>query len=404
MGIAGLSERGGSLPQIGIIRKGGKKRQIEKNGRMIEIVGKNLPHFRFDFDPNEKDAIARADQIYGAEPNNLHILLPSPRLEDSWDCWYEAYAGGVMVHRCSRHINGIDPGPVQSACDPQTGDKLVINGRDVKTGMVVMCKGDPIEYTKKNGQKDTIVCKPIGRLTVLLPIFDRLVSLLLITKGKHDIANIDRQLHLIEGLQATLNRPIAGIELIMSRKLGETHYWQNGQRQTGKDWMISIEVDPDWLKENQYLLRMSRVAGGLLNEIAKPIGIEAPKTAGPEWVNDLGEDDDEVTEGDFSTTTPDPEEIAAFGPPSAPKVEPVKQLTKRKAFKIASVKFDGMTPAQWHDLADAFAVNNPNWQKSGKVDMQHILISAGNSGYADITADNIDEVFAAIVAAHKAEA
>lgn len=300
MSIAGLSERGGALPQIGIIRKGGKKRQIEKNGRMIEIVGQNLPHFRFDFDPNEKDAIARAAEIYGDKPNNLHILLPSPRLDDSWDCWFEAYAGGTMVHRCGRHINGIDPGPIDFECDAQTGERFVVNGRNIKTGMITMCNGSPIEYVKKSGQKDTITCKPVGRLTVLLPIFDRMVSMLFITHGKHDIANIDRQLHLIEGLQATLNRPIAGIELIMSRKLGETHYWQNGQRQTGKDWMISIEVDPDWLKDNQYLLRMSRIAGGLLNEISKPIGIEAPKQAGPEWSS--AGDDDEIEEGDFSDT------------------------------------------------------------------------------------------------------
>lgn len=285
MGIAGLSERGGGLPIIGIIRKGGKKRKVisKSSGKEVEIVGPNLPHFRFDFDESEKAAEAKAIDVYGDKPNNLHILLPSPRLEDSWDCWYEAYAGGTMIHRCARHINGIDPGPIQSAIDPQTGEKLIINGRDVKTGAVVMCKGDPIEYVKKNGQNDSTVCKQIGRLTVLLPIFDRLVAMLVVTHGKHDIANIDRQLHLIENLQSTLNRPIAGIELVMSRKLGETHYWQNGQRQTGKDWMINIEVVPDWLRENQYMLRMSRTAGGLLNEIAQPRGIEAPKSAGPEW-------------------------------------------------------------------------------------------------------------------------
>lgn len=108
----------------------------------------------------------------------------------------------------------------------------------------------------------------------------------------------------------------------------------------------------------------------------------------------------------IAITPADPEEIAAFGPTPAAKAEapePVVQPKAFKQFKIASVKFDGMTPAQWHALADKFAADNPNWQKAGKTDMQHILISAGNAGYADITADNIDKVFSAILEAHKAK-
>lgn len=105
------------------------------------------------------------------------------------------------------------------------------------------------------------------------------------------------------------------------------------------------------------------------------------------------------------TAMRDPEEDEIFGSPATQEAPAsASQTVERKAFRIASVKFNGMTADQWHALADKFAADNPNWQKNGKPDMQHILVSAGKAGYADITSENIDEVFAAIVAAHEGKA
>lgn len=94
------------------------------------------------------------------------------------------------------------------------------------------------------------------------------------------------------------------------------------------------------------------------------------------------------------------EQIMSDSP--APVTEP-KADVPRKSFRIASVKFNGMSADQWHAVADGFANANPNWQKNGHADMQHILVSAGNAGYEIINGDNIDAVFAAIVAAHEAK-
>jgi hypothetical protein len=79
---------------------------------------------------------------------------------------------------------------------------------------------------------------------------------------------------------------------------------------------------------------------------------------------------------------------------------PAPEQTDRKTYRMAKINFDGMTPDQWHALADKFCIDNPNWQKNGKPDLNNVLASAGNAGYETITADNIADVFDAIVGLH----
>lgn len=86
-----------------------------------------------------------------------------------------------------------------------------------------------------------------------------------------------------------------------------------------------------------------------------------------------------------------------------PKPEPEHKAEAPRKFRIASVKFNGMSALEWHNRCDDFAKQHTNWQSKGIADMQHILISAGNAGYDVINGENIDAVFAAIVAAHEAK-
>lgn len=95
----------------------------------------------------------------------------------------------------------------------------------------------------------------------------------------------------------------------------------------------------------------------------------------------------------------------------APKVvAPPQTQTKhapdeKKMFNMARLVFDVMTPNEWHEQAAQFCNDNPNWQTpGGKPDLNHVLASAGNAGYETITADNIKDVFDAIVGLHAQKA
>jgi len=85
--------------------------------------------------------------------------------------------------------------------------------------------------------------------------------------------------------------------------------------------------------------------------------------------------------------------------PDAPAPEQPAQT-----YRMSKVKFDGMTPDQWHALCGKLAADFPNWQnKQGQPDMNHILASAGQAGYEYITAANVDDVLTTIIGNHAAK-
>ena len=108
----------------------------------------------------------------------------------------------------------------------------------------------------------------------------------------------------------------------------------------------------------------------------------------------LGRDDSDLTTG--YTPVFEPIDIQ----PSAPAPEQPAQT-----YRMSKVKFDGMTPDQWHALCGKLAADFPNWQnKQGQPDMNHILASAGQAGYEYITASNVDDVLTTIIGNHAAKA
>lgn len=76
----------------------------------------------------------------------------------------------------------------------------------------------------------------------------------------------------------------------------------------------------------------------------------------------------------------------------------------RQSYRMAHVKFNGMTADKWHEMCAGFAEQHPNWQKDGKPDMNHILASAGHAGYEYITGENVASMFVEIVNAHNEKA
>jgi hypothetical protein len=95
------------------------------------------------------------------------------------------------------------------------------------------------------------------------------------------------------------------------------------------------------------------------------------------------------------------DELTAAGIPR--KTEPE---APRKVYRIASVKFNGLTPAAWHEMCQTFSDEHPNWQigNTRNPDMNHILASAGHAGYEYITGENVQHMFVDIVKEHEAKA
>lgn len=274
MPIKGLTDRGLAFPEIGQIRKGAPKGD--------RAPGKDLTYFRVEFDEREVKAAEQFRQVYGDQPTAIRIILPFNDLSRMWDAWLEAYTAGRMIARS-------DGEWVQYQINGQTGEILVMNGKDTKTGEPVAHPRDDVAgYDFK---KNAIKYKASGRLKVIIPELGRAAYLTVLTTSKHDIANISAQLAAF----AEINRgQIAGIPFILRRKPkkismpGQTP----GQRVRVVKWMLSIEADPDWVKAKL----------GELNTAALPAGVVHALPPGP--VDDEGFEqvEGEIEDDELDTT------------------------------------------------------------------------------------------------------
>lgn len=298
MPIKGLSDRGLSFPEVGQIRKGAKKTENKP--------GADLSYFRVEFDEREVKAAATFKQIYGEQPTAIRIILPFNEIERMWDAWLEAYTAGRMVARSDGEY-------FIYLIDTDTGELLVKNGIDLKTNMPRPYREDqPVgSYVDGKGKKRPIMCKPSGRLKVIIPELARAAYLTVMTTSVHDIANISDQLRAFQ----TLNHGrIAGIPLILRRRPKSISTPNaDGTRARRVKWLISIEADPEWVKAAlQETKRLALPGNGLaLPEPENPFSPhdDQPGPSDPvdtdegEIEGDAGDQD--ITEGQF--TTPEPE-------------------------------------------------------------------------------------------------
>lgn len=262
MPIKGLTDRGLSFPEIGQIRKGAKKTD--------NAPGKDLTHFRVEFDEKEVKAAEAFLAAYGPEPTAIRIILPFNDIDRMWDAWLEAYTAGRMVARS-------DGEKFTFLVDVKTGEILVKNGLDVKTGQPRAYQdGVPVGFYESRGKQEPIKLRPVGRLKVIVPELARAAYLTVMTTSIHDIANISAQLEAFAKLN---NGQIAGIPFILRRRPKKISTpGPDGKRVRRVKWLLSIEADPDWVK------RML----GHLNTLALPALTDNPALLGD------GDDPDEV--------------------------------------------------------------------------------------------------------------
>lgn len=282
--IRGMSDRGLGFPEIGTVRKGAAKTENRP--------GKDLSYFRVIFDERELKAAETFKTIYGEQPTWFRIVLPFDEIERMWDPFMEAYTAGRMVARADGEY-------FLYLLDAETGDVLVKNGIDLKTGQPRPYLDDrPVGYyTDSKGKKQPIKCKPNGRLKVIIPELARAAYMTVLTTSIHDIINISDQLRAFKTLN---NGRLSGIPFIIRRRPRSISVPKpDGQRVRMVKWLISIEADPEWVKAALQEAKRLALPGN---------GLALPEPNQPEFEEPIEDDmqtdfdEDEIIEGDFGDT------------------------------------------------------------------------------------------------------
>lgn len=276
MPIKGLSDRGGSFPQIGTIRKGAKKTD--------NAPGKDLTYFRVELDEREEDARKKILEVYGAEPQEIRIVFPFAEVWRCFDSWLEAYTAGRMVARS-------DGEKFIYKLDAQTNAVEVLNGEPF-----VAYKDEPVGYyTDREGRQQPIMCRPVGRLKVVIPELHRLVYFVVLTGSKHDIGNISAQL---EALSRINNGSIMGVPMVLKRRPKPISCPKpDGTRARYVKWMLSIEADPRWVEAKMIALDAGAMPDVKL--LSNPPEIEEEGTEEDLKETEFDHPLEEIQEGEF---------------------------------------------------------------------------------------------------------
>lgn len=305
MAIKGLTDRGSAFPEIGQIRKGAAK---QEGGNR---PGADLPYFRVEFDGKDRRG-EKFLKVYGPQPTDINVILPFNEIDRNWDAWYEAYTAGRMVARSDgenfTYLVGI-----------KTGEHVVINGLD-KNSQPVAHREIVGTYEKQKGGSEIVKMKPVGRLKVVVPELQSLAYLTVHTTSIHDIMNISSQL---EAIQQMNSGRIAGVPLVMRRRkkmISTPDLNDKSKRVRREKFLISIEADPEWVK--QMLLHVKHLAlpGNGLNLLPETVAVEPEEfKALPAGSDNDDEDDpdnygDDISDADFEEVEPAAQPVAQPAP------------------------------------------------------------------------------------------
>lgn len=288
MSIKGLTDRDLAFPQIGNVRKGGKKD--------TNAPGRDLTYFRIEFDEKEVEAIKAFNAAYPEKPTEINILLPFNEIEKTWDPYCEAYTAGRMVARSDGEY-------FLFLVDLATGELLVRDGINVRTG-----KPEPHREVIGKAGKSDIKCRPVGRLKVIIPELRRLAYLVVHTTSVTDIRNISEQL---EAIRTINGGRIQGIPLVLKRRPREISVPKpDGSHVRMTKWMLSIEADPRWVAAKLTQLDYLALPSG--NKPALPAVTEASEDY----------DDDGFDDGDGQPETPNNPDVEDGQFEDQPEPEP----------------------------------------------------------------------------------
>lgn len=216
MPIIGLTDRAASFPRIGILRKGAPKPNERQPGRDLN------DHFRLETD--FADVADTFKRVYGEKPNHLRVLLMFPSAAENFEAWKEHHSAGALKRRCDGQTC------VQQLCQDGTYDFRPTT---------CVCATELSGVDKKH------LCRPVGRLKVVVPELARLGYLLVPTTSIHDIIELQSNLEAAEALRGDLR----GIPFVLARRPRKVSTpGTDGQRARREKWLLSIEPAPDWVR------------------------------------------------------------------------------------------------------------------------------------------------------------
>lgn len=286
MPIKGLTDRGLAFPQIGVIRKGSPKQKMVKGDKEVLIQGKDLDHFRVEFDANEVLAMQTFKNIYGDKPKQIKVVFPFDEVDRTWDAYLEAYTASRLLARSDGEniIYWRKDGKVLVAGGRATVSQVVdisiqIGKEQYSKTKIELTDGCPVPYIDGmvfgGTSKTPAIAKPVGRLRVVIPELRRLATLTFMTTSKRDIIAMGGQdsgeLGSIVKVCQSVRVPFAGVPLILKRRQEEVSVpKEDGSAVRVKKWMVHIEPDPDFVaRANIAMHRLAMPAVPLLGQVSE---------------------------------------------------------------------------------------------------------------------------------------
>ncbi|MGH9767213.1 MAG: hypothetical protein ACREAB_07240 [Blastocatellia bacterium] len=238
MAILGLTDQGGSFPEIGVLRKGAPK---PENGNK---PGADLTYFRLD--TNDEAFARKFKEFYGEEPRVIHAFVPYNTTAQNFEAWREEWGASSLKHRCNGQTT-----------------VLWLTPHGTYSHEMKPCPGR---------------CKPTGRLKIIIPELKRMAHVAIVTTSIHDILTINANLQALELARGSLR----GIPLLIRRAPREISApGTNGQRIRREKWLITIEAQPSWVE-----LQLAAQERAALPINTPPLALSPA----------FGDDDDEIVE------------------------------------------------------------------------------------------------------------
>lgn len=260
MSIKGLTDNVlPAFPRLGKLRKGA----AQENGRL----GKEQSFWRFASERTDVSAAFTA--AFGAQPVAITIYLPYTTVAENFTTWREEWTAGGMVHRCD-------------------GENMTI--WRTPTGHY-----DSTPRPCPNAGQDKPACKPVGRLTVIIPELIQAGYVGYVTMETHslnDLLSIQASLLAVAEARGHNDMGLRGVPFVLRRvpELISTP-GEDGKRVRRQKYLVKLEPLADWVALQLEASR--KLAFGNEQRLALPDGRSVNTVTGEiDDITDAADEDD----------------------------------------------------------------------------------------------------------------
>lgn len=321
------------FPLLGRVYKGDPKRLVtNKQGRQVEIMGKDTDHFRVEFElgkvmePSVEDKILLDHlkmwfkQIYGDKPRRFDdIVLIDEHPDQALESWYEHHDGKGMLCQC----------------DGETRFRWWNATTRRMDTTPAAC------YFQETGKCD---CVPVGKLRFMLGKFTQVTRMVgyfqIATHSNNDIDNIHAALWRIFSITGDLRK----VTFTLTRTATRMGYVDEKTGERGKTVKSLLELSGNGEFADKYLLPPATVAA--LPQTPDVPLIEAGELPSTVDIEDEVADEDET-------------------PPPRPRLM-LKEMKLRAAF-IEGAKRAGVDADEILDRCMATTFNDLEWYETAEL-------------------------------------